>query len=355
MKYLLIAVLLFFYLGLSAQGKMEFKNTSLELKNLKADDQSTTATYTFKNTGNQPVIITRVTPLSASIQTDWTKEPIAPGKKGEIRLSFIPIRLSDQFNIKIYVYTNGIGRTELSLKGNITDNPEKPELLYKYNLDGIKFKSNTANFNKVYTWQIAQDTLYFINTRKDSVKLGIRYQPSYLKTSFIPKQVAPGQKGMVVINLDAPKKNDYGYVYESVILSYNNSQDYRNRLTVTANLTEDFGKLSAQELANAPVATIDKAEISFGDIKPGDKADCDFQLTNTGKRALIIRKTKASCGCTAVTLGQKEIAPGQTTTIRATFDSKGKSGRQFKTITVITNDPKKPELSLHINGNIVKN
>ena len=71
-----------------------------------------------------------------------------------------------------------------------------------------------------------------------------------------------------------------------------------------------------------------------------------------GKSILFIRKTKASCGCTAVTLGQKEIQPGQSTTIRATFDSTGKSGRQYKSITVITNDPSQPENTLTISGNV---
>lgn len=356
MKYLFVAILLSYSLCLSAQNMMEFKSTTQELKNLKAEDQDTTVvTYTFKNTGNQPIIINRVTSLSASIKAQWTTGPIAPGKKGEITLSFIPIRLPDHFSIKTYVYTNKGGRTELSLNGNIIDNPAKPELLYKYNLDGLKFRLNSVNFNKIYTWQVVQDTLHFFNTRKDSVKLGLLYHPNYINATFIPEQVAPGEKGVIIISLDAPKKNDYGYVYESIILSYNNSRDYKNRLSINAYLTEDFGKLSAEELSQAPVATIDKTEINFGDIKPGDKANCDFQLTNTGKRTLIIRKTRASCGCTAVTLGQKEIAPGQTITIRATFDSKGKSGRQFKTVTVITNDPKTPEQSLHISGNILKN
>ena len=75
-------------------------------------------------------------------------------------------------------------------------------------------------------------------------------------------------------------------------------------------------------------------------------------MKNNGKSDLIIRKTKASCGCTAVTMGETILSPGQSTTIRATFDSTGKSGRQYKSITVITNDPQHPETLLTITGNI---
>lgn len=121
-----------------------------------------------------------------------------------------------------------------------------------------------------------------------------------------------------------------------------------------AELREDFSQLSEQELANAPVATFDKKECNFGEIKPNSKTHCDFLLTNTGKRPLFIRKTKTTCGCTAVTLGKQEVPAGQSTTLRITFDSEGKFGRQHKTITVITNDPKNPETTLTINGSIKK-
>ena len=115
---------------------------------------------------------------------------------------------------------------------------------------------------------------------------------------------------------------------------------------------EDFSKLSKQDRQNAPLAHFDKKEVSFGELKQGERANCDFTLTNKGKSNLYVRKTRASCGCTAVTLGENTIAPGKSTVIRVTFNSTGKSGRQYKSITVITNDPANPEMILNVNGNI---
>ena len=54
------------------------------------DDQPQHATFTIKNSGDQPIIITRVTPMSSQIKADWTNEPLAPGKKGTITLTFTP-------------------------------------------------------------------------------------------------------------------------------------------------------------------------------------------------------------------------------------------------------------------------
>src|SRR5690606_12608015 len=90
----------------------------------------------------------------------------------------------------------------------------------------------------------------------------------------------------------------------------------------------------------------------FGELKQGDQKGHTFSLKNTGKRELVIRNIRSSCGCTAVSPSKKVIAPGESAPIKVTFDSRGKRGRQSKSITVITNDPKKPTSMLRISCNI---
>lgn len=338
-----------------AQGQLEAKPAVLNLKAVKADNEPRTEVFKLKNTGNQPVIINRVMPLFSKLKADWSREPIAPGKTTELRITFTPTDLNtERFEYKINVYSNAANkRLELSVTGIVTDNPAKPQLLYKQNIDGLKFKSSHISLGNVFTWQTACDTIYYFNNRNEAVRLGTHYKPAHIEMTFVPTEVKPGEKGAIILCYNATQKNDYGYAYESIVLSINNAKNYNNRLNVSASIKEDFSRLSQKELANAPVASFDRKEVNFGNLKQGEKVDCDFQLTNTGKSPLYVRKTKASCGCTAVTMGNKTIAPGETTTIRATFDSKGKSGRQYKTVTIITNDPKNPEIVLNINGSIV--
>lgn len=354
MKFTLLIPALFLTANLFAQGVLEFKEKEINLKNLKADDVPTEVTYTFKNTGNQPVIISRVGPTSSQFQISWDRAPITPGKSGSIKISFPSIQMPETFKYNITVFSNAANRSEtLSLASNIVDNPAKPQLLYKFDIGGLKFKNGTISFDKIYTWQTLTDTLHFFNGMQAPATIGFIYQPAHIKSVAIPETVAPGKKGMIIISYNATQKNDYGYCYENVIFSVNKSQDYDKRLTITANIVEDFSKLSKKDLANAPVINVEKKEINFGDIKPGSKANCEFVVKNTGKSSLVIRKTKASCGCTAVTLGNNTIAPGESGTIQAIFDSTGKSGKQYKTITVISSDPATPEVMLTIVGNIV--
>ena len=326
-KLLIILTVLISAANAFAQGVIEFKKKEIHVKNLQADDQPHTEVFTMTNTGNQPVIITRITPMTSLLKADWKRE--------------------------IMVYSNAKNnREEIILSGNLVDNPAKPTLLYKATFDGVKFKTSTINFGTLYTWQVVSDTTYFINTSQEPITITPQYKPAHLTVSFHPETVQPGKRGMMITTYDAPKKNDFGYSYESLILTINNTKNYKNRLSVTAKLNEDFSKMTKKELAEAPVATFEKKEVDFGEITQGEKADCRFKLTNMGKSPLFIRKTKASCGCTAVALGDKVLQPGQSTEIQTIFNSAGKSGRQYKTVTVITNDPKNPEITLTLNGNV---
>lgn len=357
MKFISFITLLLVSVSVSAQpGQLTFEKKTIELPALKADSMPTTVTFTAKNTGHQPVIISQINPVMPQlIKIQWDKKPIAPGEKTEIKVSFISkdIPTPDQFSYGITLITNAIpARDQLRINGNIIDNPAKPDLLYKINLSGLKFKNNHVFFNNIYSNQTVKDSLYFFNTRDSSVNISTRYTPAHIKITAIPQTVAPRQKGLLILTYNATVKNDFGYTYDNVILKFNNDNSYNNRISVSAKIVEDFSKLTPQELETAPVAVFEKTSVEFGEIKPGDKANCDFVLVNKGKSDLIIRKTKASCGCTAVTLGENIIAPGKTTTIRATFNSAGKTGRQYKTITVITNDPKHPETNLTISGTI---
>lgn len=354
MKLSVLFLLLSLSGSLMAQsGILTFENKNIHLTDLKADDVPTTVIFKVTNTGKQPVLISRVIPMFPRMTADWEKSPVLPDKSTEIKISFKPMDMPEKFDYFIHVQSNARNpREQIHISGNLTENPEKPALLYKADLSGVKFRENNINLGKIFIQQIVKDTVYFFNTREKAVAVSTRYIPSHIKAEVYPQTVGPQEKGMLVLTYDAVAKNDYGYIFDSVILKFDEDNSYNNRLSVVANIVEDFSKLSKKELANAPVSSFDKNTIEFGEITQGEKVNCDFTLENKGKSALIIRKTKASCGCTAITMGENTIAPGQKTVIRATFNSAGKSGRQYKSITVITNDPQTPETNLTISGNV---
>ena len=68
----------------------------------------------------------------------------------------------------------------------------------------------------------------------------------------------------------------------------------------------------------------------------------------------MIESVKASCGCTATAPKDDVIVSGQSSEIVATFDSRGRVGKQNKSITVKTNDPDESTIVLRFAVEVVK-
>ncbi len=102
-----------------------------------------------------------------------------------------------------------------------------------------------------------------------------------------------------------------------------------------------------------PKVSVQQVEYDFGNINQNDIANHSFTITNTGGDVLKILDIKASCGCTAANPDKKELMPNESTQINVSFNSKGRKGPQTKTVTVKTNDPNTPALTLMIKCNII--
>lgn len=111
--------------------------------------------------------------------------------------------------------------------------------------------------------------------------------------------------------------------------------------------------LSAQPVfAAVSQIVVDENDIHFGTVAQGEKVERVFRFTNAGDDQLKIERVKSSCGCTAALLSSRDIEPGTTGEVRATFDSTRFQGLVVKTIYLYTNDPLHKVVQLHLRGEV---
>lgn len=103
--------------------------------------------------------------------------------------------------------------------------------------------------------------------------------------------------------------------------------------------------------ANAAAMKFEAETHDFGKIKQGDKVTYEFKYTNEGKSPLIISDAYATCGCTTPEIEKKPIQPGESSFVKVTFNSAGKSGLQDKLITVVANTIP-AENRVHLTGEV---
>ncbi len=355
--YLLVVAILGSTLFVSAQNVkpvMKFDSKEHDFKTFKEEDGKTSYSFEFINTGKQPVIINNVRSSCGCTSPEWSKQPVAPGQMGFVKATFDPKNRPGPFSKTVTITANtNPAITILRIKGNVVERVKTVVDLFPREMSGLRLKNNHLSFTKVKNTDVKESVMEVYNESDKPISIGFKRVPAHLTLRLVPEKLEPKQKGKIVASYNASLKKDWGFVIDYLDVLINQEYKPGNRLTVSANLIEDFSAMSKDELAKSPKVKFEKNVFDFGQLTQGEKAEHTFLMRNLGKSDLIIRKTKASCGCTAIAPSTKIIKAGQETEIKVVFNSRGKRGRQNKMITVITNDPVDSEVKLRVTGNVV--
>ncbi|MCI5776399.1 MAG: DUF1573 domain-containing protein [Bacteroidales bacterium] len=342
---------LFCVMAFAQKPTVKFETESHDFGEIQEKDGPVSFVFKYSNTGTTPLIITQVNASCGCTTPEWTRKPLRGGENGEIKVTFNPANRPGVFNKTITVYSNSeTPTTILRISGKVLQRPKTIEDEYPVVMDSLRLENQHIPFTKVLPKEVKKAELKVVNTSSVAVTPTFINVPAHVTIESQPATIQPGQKALFVATYDAEKKNDWGYVTDRVYVIFDGQRQYKNQITLSASIEEDFSDVKDED---APVLEVNERNHDFGEIQQGTKAECDFIVTNTGKSNLIIRKVKASCGCTAVTPQKTVLAKGESTAVHVAFDSRGKSGRQSKTITVISNDPKNSNIILRIQSIIV--
>ena len=114
---------LVFAFNANAQEKsgaaITFKEKSIDFGDITQGDK-VSHTFELTNTGTAPLVISNVAVTCGCTATSWPKEPIAPGKTSEIKVSFNSAGKMGKQNSVVRVYSNASEPIEkVSLISNV--------------------------------------------------------------------------------------------------------------------------------------------------------------------------------------------------------------------------------------------
>ena len=160
-------------------------------------------------------------------------------------------------------------------------------------------------------------------------------------------ELGPGESTNLVVTFNSAGR--MGKQSKTVRIYSNDPENSEMVLTITGNVVS-----SGQVSGNAPTIYFTETQHDFGKVNEGEKVNYTFNFSNKGSATLIVKDIKTSCGCTAALLSKDNIAPGQEGTVKVELDTKNRSGKMSRTITINSNDPKDPAKILTIYADIVK-
>jgi len=140
------------------------------------------------------------------------------------------------------------------------------------------------------------------------------------------------------------------FLVSLVVLSCGSSSS--DKAITTALVASPLTANSTAEKVLSPKIEMLETSFDFGEMQQGESVTHDFILKNIGEADLIISAAKGSCGCTVPQWPKDPIAQGEQATIKVTFNSAGKSGKQNKTVTLVTNAMPNTKV-ITINGNVI--
>ena len=107
----------------SAQAKIKFDKTSYDFGKFSEVTPVQKCTFTFTNVGNAPLIVNRAVASCGCTVPQYTKTPVQPGQKGQVKVTFNGAGFfPGHFKKSITIRTNGkVEMTRLYIEGDMTD------------------------------------------------------------------------------------------------------------------------------------------------------------------------------------------------------------------------------------------
>lgn len=351
---IIFMMLLFVSASNAQKAVIQFQEKIHDFGQIKEEDGKVSYQFKFTNTGTGPLVISRVQASCGCTTPNWTKEPIEPGNSGSIMVTYNPLGRPGIFNKTITVFSNATEeQVQLQIKGEVIPKTDENSD-YPISMSGIRLKTKIVQMNNVNKGTIQSRSISFKNTTSQNVRITFENLPSYVTSEVIPDITQPNEEGKITFYLNSKNCQQWGPISDDFYLIVNGQKKFSedNKLTLYANIVEDFSKLSVSERQNAPILDIPSTTLSLGTFKAGSKVSGKFLIKNIGKDELKIHR---------IINNNKELTVSSVQTIKG--GSKGElkvtvntanlaSGNYKKTITLQTNDPNNSFVILVVNWTI---
>ncbi|MBK0403853.1 DUF1573 domain-containing protein [Adhaeribacter sp. BT258] len=187
-----------------AQGVLKFESETHDFAKI-TEGVVATHEFKFKNTGNQPVIISNVQASCGCTTPAWSKDPVLPGKTGFIKAAYNSNGRPGAFNKTITVTSNGSEPTKvLTIKGDVITRAEAaknytPE--QKAKSPKLVVTNNTHDFGKVETYRQATAKIKVKNTGKtDLVISDVKTNCNCVALQHIPEPIKPNKEATLELS-----------------------------------------------------------------------------------------------------------------------------------------------------------
>ena len=314
--------------------------------------------FAMVNTGDAPLRILSARANCGCTDLQVPKGAVEPGDTAWIDVSYDPAGRPGRFNKKIYIDTNTEPRrSTLVISGTVIGSPSTIKGRYPIALGPIALRDRFAIFGDVSPYESVGRYIEAYNCSADTLRPRVADVPRGLSVVLQPEIVPPGEQFIFSIVLRANKEGQWGLHNIPVTVTPDAGSPLSMAIECTYNVKDDFRRLTPEQLAKAPVASLSAHKVDTGRTRRGDGTDvtAEVRLTNNGESKLNIRRIYCPDGSPVeIKAGQMSIKKGKSTKIAITIPSSMLADADMinETIELITDDPVHPVQQIRIVGEL---
>ncbi|MBR2166018.1 MAG: DUF1573 domain-containing protein [Paludibacteraceae bacterium] len=328
-----------------------FEKTEHDFGKIAEDGGRVSTEFVFKNEGMAPLVLSNVRASCGCTTPTWTKEPVEPGKTGSITVTYNPNGRPGKFSKTITITSNATEPGKrVFIKGEVIPKQAKPVNKYTIAVGELNMKMKELNLGDIKKGEVKSGELEYANQKEAEHKVELATADSWLINQVTLEAPKPHEVGKFVFAIDTKTAPLYGpvEVYAYVVVDGKLVKTDEFKLTIKANIVEDFSNLTLEQKQNAPIIEV-PAEFNAGKFVKGKIYKYTFPVKNAGSNPLEIRR--AYCADTRLDAkAPKAVKSGKKGAISVLIDTRELDPAAFtREMVIITNDYQNPIKRVKIN------
>ncbi len=333
-----------------AQDPVLFNEKVHDFGELEESSKPSSYTFYFVNQESDSLRINAVKASCGCTTPNWTREYVAPGDTGYLTAAYRTYNRPGSFNKSLRISWSTGQQQMLYIKGTVNPRKKAPKETYPVAVGNIRTKFQAFNMGNVTTEKEYTKAFVFYNDSQDTIYLK-PYEhklTEFLTVSASTNAIPPQTRLRVTFSVDPSKMNRLGFTQSNFQLSTTDSEEPLKSYLLFTTVEEYFPPLSKEEKELAPKLTFDNNALDFGILSTSAEMEKTITLRNTGESKLNIRQIDSNCDCVITALPRENIVRGKSVDLKVKFISGDRRGRQYKTITIFTNDPINPTQTISV-------
>lgn len=332
-------------------ASIKFDTQNWNFGDVEESGGNVTHIFTFTNISQRPVVVLDVSASCGCTSPSFSRKPVMPGAKGEISVVFDPINRPGKFSKGVSVRLSSNERVSLNIEGNVIPRERSVDELYPFEVGaGLRLDSNFHAFSYLGRGDEAKATIVIYNTSDKDASIELRpTKSSGLLRVEAPQRVKAQALDKITLTYKVEEGSDRYGMLDDVFTVVVNGKESRTLISTHAIAVDKF--LPIVDDMTTPSCELSKNFIKFGELKHGSRIeDSSVELVNDGEVELVVRAVewKSSALTCSLKAGDK-LKAGEKRKIRFAYDSSTSDyGVWVDRVSIITNDPERPMLTLRI-------